>query len=85
MWNAAAVLACALAVLGRSESSMPRIELIDIAPPDVSVGAEAYVQRDTNTIYPDHIVIRLSNGVELAFAAVQRVGRHSQAREHSRA
>jgi hypothetical protein len=51
MWNAAAVLACALSVLGRSESSMPRIELIDIAPPEVSVGAEAYVARDTNTIY----------------------------------
>jgi len=51
MWNAAAVLACALSVLGRSESSMPRIELIDIAPPGVSAGAEAYVQRDTGTIY----------------------------------
>jgi hypothetical protein len=50
MWNAAAVLACALSVLGRSESSMPRIELIEIAPPGVSVGAEAYIQRGTDTI-----------------------------------
>jgi hypothetical protein len=51
MWSAASVLACALSVLGRSESSMPRIELIDVAPIDVSVGAEAFVRRDTGTIY----------------------------------
>ena len=30
---------------------MPRIELIDVAPPGVSAGAEAFVLRDTNTIY----------------------------------
>lgn len=47
MWTAVSVLACALSVLGRSESSMPRIELIDIAPPGVSVGAEAFVKRGT--------------------------------------
>jgi hypothetical protein len=47
MWTAASVLACALSVLGRSESSMPRIELIDVAPSSVSVGAEAFVQRGT--------------------------------------
>jgi hypothetical protein len=51
MWTAASVLACALSVLGRSESSMPRIELIDIAPPAASVGAEAFVQQSTRTIY----------------------------------
>jgi len=51
MWTAASVLACALTVLGRSESSMPPIELIDVAPRDVSVGAEAFVRRETNTIY----------------------------------
>ena len=33
MWTAASVLACALSVLGRSEANMPRIELIDNAPP----------------------------------------------------
>jgi hypothetical protein len=49
MWTAASVLACALSVLGRSPSSMPPIELIEIAPPYVSVGAEAFV-RD-RTIY----------------------------------
>jgi hypothetical protein len=51
MWSAASVLACALSVLGRSESSMPRIELIDVAPIDVSAGAEAFVRRDTGNIY----------------------------------
>jgi len=47
MWTAASVLACALSVLGRSEATMPRIELIDVAPPYVSDGAEAFVQRGT--------------------------------------
>jgi hypothetical protein len=51
MWTAASVLVCALAVLGRSERSMPPIELIEIAPPDVSVGAEAFVRHETKTIY----------------------------------
>jgi len=51
MWTAASVLACALSILGRSESSMPRIELIDVAPPGVSANAEAFVDRLTNTIY----------------------------------
>ena len=50
MWTAASVLACALSVLGRG-SDMPRIELIDVAPPYVSNGAEAFVQRDNLTIY----------------------------------
>ena len=47
MWTAASVLACALSVLGRSEANMPRIELIDVAPPYVSDGAQAFVQRGT--------------------------------------
>lgn len=47
MWTAASVLACALSVLGRSEANMPRIELIDTAPPYVSAGAEAYVHHGT--------------------------------------
>ena len=51
MGTAASVLACALSVLGRSEASMPPIELIDMAPPDVSLNAEAFVRRDTGTIY----------------------------------
>ena len=51
MWTAASVLACALSVLGRSEASMPRIELIDVAPAEVSAGAEAFVQRDTGIIF----------------------------------
>ena len=51
MGTAASVLACALSVLGRSEASMPPIELIDMAPPDVSSNAEAFVRRDAGTIY----------------------------------
>ena len=51
MWTVASVVACALAVLGRSEKSMPRIELIDIAPPGVSVGAEAFVRPGSGAIY----------------------------------
>ena len=51
MWTAASVVACALAVLGRSERSMPPIELIDIAPPGVSVGAEAFVRPGSGAIY----------------------------------
>ena len=51
MWTAASVLACALSVLGRSESRMPPIELIDLAPPGVSAGAEAFVDQRTRTIY----------------------------------
>jgi hypothetical protein len=51
MWTAASVLACALSVLGRSEASMPRIEFIDVAPAEVSAGAEAFVRRETGTIY----------------------------------
>jgi hypothetical protein len=50
MWTAASVLACALSVLGRG-ADMPRIELIDVAPPYVSKGAEAFVRRDNLTIY----------------------------------
>ena len=49
MWSAASVLACALSVFGRSEASMPPIKLIDLAPPGVSAGAEAFVR--SGTIY----------------------------------
>jgi hypothetical protein len=51
MWSAASVLVCALNVLGRSQASMPPIELIESAPPGVSAGAEAFVLRSTLTIY----------------------------------
>jgi len=51
MLSAASVLVCALGVLGRSEESMPPIELIATAPPGVSARAEAFVRRHTGTIY----------------------------------
>jgi hypothetical protein len=58
MWTAASVLVCALSVLGRSESKMPRIELIDVAPPEVSAGAEAFVRRGTIYIITSSPVFR---------------------------
>ena len=51
MWSAASVLVCALSVLGRSERSMPQIELIEVVPPEASAGVEAFVRRGTGTIY----------------------------------
>jgi hypothetical protein len=51
MWTAAAAIVCALGMLHRSESSMPRIEILETAPPHVSTGAEAFVQRNPDTIF----------------------------------
>jgi hypothetical protein len=48
---AATALVCALAALNRSEQSLPRIEILDTAPPYVSVGTEAFVRQSTRTIY----------------------------------
>jgi hypothetical protein len=51
MSSAAAVVVCALAVLGRSEASMPRIELVETAPIGSSPQVEAYVLTPGNIIY----------------------------------
>jgi hypothetical protein len=51
MFSAASALVCALAILNRSEASMPPIAILDTAPPYVSVGTEAFVRQDTGTIY----------------------------------
>jgi hypothetical protein len=51
MFSAASALVCALAMLNRSEASMPPIVILDTAPPYVSVGTEAFVRQDTRTIY----------------------------------
>jgi hypothetical protein len=51
MSSAAAVLACALTLLGRSASRMPPIEFVSAPPPGVSSHAEAFVRRDPGTIY----------------------------------
>jgi hypothetical protein len=51
MWTAAAAVVCALGMLHRSESTMPRIEIIETAPAYVSTGAEAFVQRNPDTIF----------------------------------
>jgi hypothetical protein len=51
MMSAAAVVACALSVLGRSEASMPRIELVSSIPVEASQRVEAYVRESDDTIY----------------------------------
>ena len=51
MGTAATALVCALAVLNRSEASLPRIEIIEEPPSFVSTGAQAFVQRNPDTIF----------------------------------
>ena len=43
MSSAAAVIVCALALLGRSEKSMPPITLVEAPPKHASIQAEAFV------------------------------------------
>lgn len=50
MTTPAAVLICALDLLGRSASSMPPIELLAGPPPHVSPRTEAFVTRTSRTI-----------------------------------
>jgi hypothetical protein len=51
MMSAAAVVVCALSLLGRNADSMPPIEFVDHAPPGVSPRAEAFVYTGERTIY----------------------------------
>ena len=51
MPSAAAVIACALALLGKSETTMPRIALVDVPPVYASPQVEAYVRPSDDTIY----------------------------------
>ena len=51
MWSAAAVLACALAMLGRSEHRLPPINLVDMAPSGASRNVEAYVTSGSDAIH----------------------------------
>ena len=50
MLSAAAVLACALTVLGRSEHRFPPINLVDTAPLGASRNVEAWVTHNPDTI-----------------------------------
>lgn len=43
MWTAATVLTCALQLLGRSDATFPRVELIEKVPPGISPLATGYV------------------------------------------
>ena len=51
MWSAAAVLVCALELLGRSPEAFPSIRLLDAAPPDASASVEGFVRAGDPTIY----------------------------------
>ena len=51
MSSAAAVIACALALLGRSERTMPPITLVETAPKHASLQADAFVSLPDRTIY----------------------------------
>jgi hypothetical protein len=51
MMSAAAVVVCALGLLGRTASNFPPIVLLDTRPADVTVTAEAFVRHDPATIY----------------------------------
>ena len=64
MWSAETVLVCALTLLGRGAGSFPPIEFLTVAPPDVSVQAEAYVR-----INDPHIYVITTRG---AFQRLQR-------------
>jgi len=51
MPSAVAVVACALALLGKSETTMPRIVLVDKAPVHASAATEAFVSLPDPIIY----------------------------------
>ncbi len=51
MPTAAAVIACALALLGKSETTMSPIVLVDVPPVYASPDVEAYVRTNDDTIY----------------------------------
>jgi hypothetical protein len=51
MSSAAAIVACALALLGRSEKTMPPITLVEAPPKHASIEAEAFVSLPDPHIY----------------------------------
>jgi len=51
MPSAATIIACALALLGKSEKTMSRIVLVDVPPVHASAQVEAYVRPSDDTIY----------------------------------
>jgi hypothetical protein len=51
MATAAAVVACALALLGRSPHTMPTLVFLEQPPPGASPHAEAFVERNSDAIY----------------------------------
>jgi hypothetical protein len=70
MLSAATALVCALAALNRTAASMPPIQVIENAPPYVTVGTEAFVDRSSGSI----VVIASSNVVRDAADTRGRCG-----------
>jgi hypothetical protein len=58
MFGAASAIVCALALLNRSEATMPPIQVLDTAPAYVSVGAEAFVRGGTIYVIGSSAVVR---------------------------
>ena len=58
MFGAASAIVCALAVLNRSEATMPPIHVLDTAPAYVSVGTEAFVRDRTIYVIGSSVVVR---------------------------
>ena len=77
MWSAAAVLVCALDVLGRSLATLPPITLIDVPPRGASEGVEAFVRAGENRIY----LVTSSAVYRHAQAARQRCGNRDSVRK----
>jgi hypothetical protein len=51
MLSAASVLVCALEALGRTPGALPPIQFVDVAPREASAHVEAYVPRNSSTIF----------------------------------
>ena len=51
MLSAASVLVCALEALGRAPGGLPPIQFVEVAPREASAHVEAYVPRNSSTIF----------------------------------
>jgi len=55
VWSAGSVFVCALALLGRSEQSLPPVQLVERAPPEISRSAEGYA------LYSDRRIVLITS------------------------
>ena len=83
MPTAAAVVVCALALLGKSERNTARIELVDTVPIEASAQVEAFVRENDKTIY----LVTSSPVFRAALASqsgVRRLHRSEETGQHHR-